>query len=208
MYKIGTSFLAFLITLSTFSQTVDTIISTTIYKSYFSYKTHTPLFVSYILYHGGGDCSRMNMSFSTNGLLQSATEQDYSKSGYDIGHLANAKDFAYDCEKEKVTFYFFNALPQTPRLNRGCWKSLETKLRKESQSDSLQIICGGYLFEKQIGNVSVSTFCFKIIKDLKTKVVRCYVFPNDYSGTYQEIEFKELIKEIPFGDLIKNDVSK
>jgi len=189
-------------TFVSFSQTIDTIITNPIYKSYFSYQTHTPLFVSYILYKGGGSCSRKSMSFTTNGLTQSATAKDYELSGYDIGHLANAKDFAYDCEKEKLTFYYYNALPQTPKLNRGCWKHIETEIRKQSQTDSLLIICGGFQFDKQIGNMLVPSLCFKIIKNLKTNMIKCYVFPNDETNNYSEIELTKLLHEIPFGKSI------
>ena len=188
--------------LFSFSQTVDTIITNIIYKSYFSYQTHTPLFVSYILYKGGGNCSRESMRFTTNGLTQSATGKDYGYSGYDIGHMANAKDFAFDCEKERLTFSFYNALPQTPTLNRGCWKHIESEIRKQSQTDSLLIICGGYQFEKKIGNMLVPSFCFKIIKNLKTNMIKCYMFPNDETDSYTEIALTKLLHKLSFGKTI------
>jgi len=35
----------------------------------------------------------------------------YSKhQKYEIGHIANAEDFAYDCDKERNTFRFYNIL--------------------------------------------------------------------------------------------------
>ena len=37
---------------------VDTVVKTDIYKSYISYTYKNPLYVKYVLYHGGGDCSR------------------------------------------------------------------------------------------------------------------------------------------------------
>jgi len=192
-------------TVFVFAQSIDTKITTPIYTSYFSYKTHTPLFVSYILYHGGGDCSRKKMRFTTNGLKESATEKDYKHSGYDIGHLANAEDFANDCKNEKQTFYFLNALPQTPKLNRGCWKHIETEVRKESQTDSLLIICGGYNFKEKVGEMLIPIICFKVIKNLKTNKVVCYKFPNDNSDTYQEIELNVLLQELPFSKLIEKE---
>jgi endonuclease G, mitochondrial len=202
--KYNLTIFTILLSFQSFSQTSDTIITTPILKSYFSYQTHTPLFVSYVLYHGGGECSRKSMSFKTDGLNHSATSKDYSHSGYDIGHMANAEDFANDCEKEKLTFYFYNALPQRAKLNRGCWEIIETNIREESQKDSLLIICGGYQFEKQIGTILVPSYCFKIIKNLKTKAIHCYLFPNDDSNIFSEIEIAKLLKAIPFGNTIGN----
>jgi len=202
MKRIISSFVFTLIIVVSFSQTIDTIITNSIYKSYFNYKTHNPLFVGYILYKGGGECSRAKMRFTTNGLAQSAKAKDYAHSGYDIGHMANAEDFAGDCEKEKQTFYFYNALPLRPELNRGCWSKIEAKIRKQSQTDSLLIVCGGYQFDKKIGSIAVPSYCFKIVKNTSKRVINCYLFPNDSTNTYQEIELSKLIKQIPFGNKI------
>jgi endonuclease G len=187
----------FVFSFNLFSQRIDKIIKTQIYTSYFSYTTHTPLFVIYELYHGGGNCSRSDMSFQTEAQLYSATKQDYESSGYDIGHMANAEDFAFDCSKEEITFRFYNALPQTPKLNRGTWKTLELKIRKESKQDSILIICGGYNFNKKIGQCSVPDYCYKIIKDLKTKQISYYLFPNDNSDSFKQVSTINLLK-IPY----------
>lgn len=190
------------ITICTEAQTVDTIITTPIYKSYFSYQTHTPLFVCYELYKGGGNCSRANMSFETGGVKNSATKRDYAGSGYDIGHMADAEDFSYDCDKERQTFFFYNALPQTPRLNRGCWKSIETQVRKLSQTDSLRIICGGVRFDTKMGSVMVPAYCYKIIENLNTKQTVCYLFKNDDSDAYTKVEIGVLCKNYIKCDII------
>ena len=190
-----------LISVNLYAQKVDTIIKTPIYTSYFSYQVKEPLFVSYRLYKGGGTSSRVGMVFKTNGLFQSATEADYSHKGYDIGHMANAEDFAFDPNKEIITFRFYNALPQTPKLNRGIWKVLETNIRKQSQTDSLLIICGGYSFNTKIGSIFAPSFCFKIVKNLKTKEINCYLFPNDNSDSEMVIPCLKLIQEIPYNDV-------
>lgn len=173
-----------------FSQSVDTIITTPIYTSYYSYKTHTPLFVVYKLYKGGGVCSRKGMNFESDKVLQTSTYDDYNHSGYDIGHLCNAEDFAFDCDKEKSTFKFYNTIPQRPNLNRGIWSKYESSIRKLSQTDSLLIICGGYNFIGKIGKTMIPTICFKIVRNLNTKDTKYYIFNNDDSKT---------VKELPLG---------
>jgi DNA/RNA endonuclease G (NUC1) len=182
----------------------DTVINNGILISYFSYKTRTPLFVVYNLYHGGGTCDRSTMHFITGNVKNSATDNDYSHSGYDIGHMTPAEDEAYDCNRETLTFFYYNALPQTPNLNRGCWKHRETLVRKYSQTDSLLIICGGFGFNIKISDVSVPDFCFKIIKNLKTGKIESFIYNNTNKAKEENIDIKLLLSNIAFSALIKN----
>ena len=165
-----------------FSQVkVDIIISTDIYKSYYSKFLKEPLYVSYKLYKGGGNCSRGEFHFKNDlNSVETATSKDYKASGFDEGHLANAEDFAYDCKKEEETFRFYNCVPQTPNLNRGIWKHWESLIRNESQNDSLLIVCGSIFSNKIIGNnVYVPDYCWKIVKSLSTKkIIYCMLFTN------------------------------
>jgi endonuclease G len=182
-------------------QEIDTVIRNDIYTSYFSYQLHEPLYVVYKLYQGGGDCSRKAFHFKTGNLEYSARPKDYKSSGYDEGHLADAKDFAYDCEKEEETFRFYNCVPQTKKLNRGIWKHFETEIRKESQDDSLLIICGSIFSSKAIGedNIAVPDYCWKIVFSLTTKeIIRCLIFPNDDSDLYDNISIEELKKKLSY----------
>lgn len=174
-------------------QNVDTIIKNNTYYSYYSYSVKDPLYVVYHLYQGGGICSRKSMHFVSDS--GTATNNDYKKQGYDKGHLADAEDFAYDCEKEISTFSYYNCQPQTPRLNRGIWKVWETKIRNESQNSHLKIICGGiFTGSSFIGNgVYIPTYCWKIvINENNGKIIHCMIFPNDNSDTYQDISLHDL----------------
>ena len=185
------------ITLNLFSQGVDTIINAGFYKSYFSNYYKEPLYVSTIIYKAGGNCDRSKFYFKNdvNGI-KSPTLKDYAGSGYDQGHLANAADWAFDCGKDEKTFRFYNALPQTPNLNRGVWKRWETELRKKSQTDSLLIICGGVFTEndKKIGDgVWVPSTCWKIVIQLKTnKILHVLLFENDSDAKVEEITLEKL----------------
>lgn len=173
----------------------DTIIKQKAYTSYYSYRLHEPLYVVYRLHNGGGECDRKSFNFKTGGLPFSATSNDYKGSGYDKGHLADAEDFAYDCELDESTFRYYNCLPQTPKLNRGIWKQFETVIRKDSQLDSLRIACGGIFGNKKMGpdSIAVPDYCWKIVWSLTTqKVTYCLLFPNDGSDTFQRLSLKEL----------------
>jgi endonuclease G len=188
----------------------DTIISNDAYKSYFSYKFKEPLYVSYKLYKGGGECSRAAFHFKNDTKIVMAKQSDYSHNGYDEGHLANAEDFAGDCTKDELTFRFYNCLPQTANLNRGIWKHWETIIRNESQTDSLFIICGGIFQDgKTMGDdkVAVPNYCFKIVKSLSTKrITHIFLFTNKEEDNICEIKtLNELeeFSEYKFEELLK-----
>jgi len=193
--KKAITLICLLVALRSQAQVVDEIVRNDIYISYFNDELHEPLYVEYKLYQGGGNCKRKGMHFKTGDLQYSAKAKDYKASGYDEGHLADAKDFAYDYEKEEETFRFYNCVPQTKKLNRGIWKYFETKIRKESQSDSLLIICGSIFGNQTMGpdNIAIPEYCWKIVESLTThEIIYCLIFPNDDSDTYSDISIQDL----------------
>ena len=177
-----------------YAQHVDTVISTPIYKSYFDKSYKEPLYVSYTIFNAGGKESRAGMTFKSVKDL-TATAADYSHSGYDEGHLADACDFSNDKVNEESTFRFFNCVPQTPNLNRGIWKHYETLIRNESQTDTLLVICGGYNFTL-IDKLYVPSVCFKVVQNMRTKeITHCTVFTNKMQGNnVQDISLVDLLK--------------
>ncbi|MEI7523188.1 MAG: DNA/RNA non-specific endonuclease [Mariniphaga sp.] len=174
------------------------IVDKGIYKANFSNSYHESNFVSYFLYKGGGDCDRRNLRFTNDEpKLECATDEDYKGSQYDKGHLANAEDFAFDCQKDELTFRYYNCLPQTANLNRGLWKKNETQIRKWSQSDKLYIICGGFFGNKKIGRIAVPSYCWKIVQSVSSKkVLFCGWFSNTSEATLEEITPSELEKRL------------
>ncbi len=174
------------------------IVNTGVYKCNFSNTLHEPRYVSYTLYKGGGSCDRTKFHFKNDkDHLECATDADYAGTSYDKGHLANAEDFAFDCEKDELTFRYYNCLPQTPNLNRGCWKKNETLVRKWSQTQKLYIICGGYFKSKKIGHIAVPEYCWKVVQSVKTKeILFCGWFKNSTKATVEEITVAELAKRL------------
>ena len=189
-------FLILLLLISTqcFSQEkIDTVINEGIYKSYFSYELRQPVFVSYVLYMGGGNCDRKSFKFKKLEGIPSAGNEEYKGSGYDRGHLANAEDFAFDCEKDELTFRYYNCLPQTPNLNRGKWKVWEEHTRDLSREDSLLVICGGVWKGKYQGNLAIPVQCWKVVKSLRTGEVKyVLLFENSASSVVKRITLQEL----------------
>jgi len=181
---------------------VDTIIDCGFYKSYFSNKFFQPLYVSYKLYKGGGDCPRDKFRFKNDTKINMATPSDYEKSGFEMGHLANAEDFANNCILDEKTFRMYNCLPQYPNLNRGSWKKWEGKIRNLSQTDSLLIICGGTFTNRKIkGNskISVPDNCWKIVKSLTTNDILYIIwFTNEKKSNESQISLELLLKNCDY----------
>ncbi|GAB3557993.1 DNA/RNA non-specific endonuclease [Spirosoma fluminis] len=76
----------------------------------------------------------------------SALPADYTRSGYDRGHLAPAGDFKFSRRMMQETFYMSNMSPQVPAFNRGVWKELEDQVRRWALRDNgLYVVTGPVL---------------------------------------------------------------
>jgi endonuclease G, mitochondrial len=111
-----------------------------------------------------------------------AGPRDYARSGYDMGHMAPAADMAWDPKVQMESFIMTNIAPQTPNLNRGAWKHLETHVRAWSlEGRHLTIYMGGIWNRKSsvIGRgVTVPDEFFKIVVDSDTKEHLGFIMPN------------------------------
>ena len=124
----------------------------------------------------------------------SATNTDYSRSGYDRGHLAPAADMAWSNESMKASFYFSNMSPQVPAFNRGIWKRTEELARNWAiKYDTLYIVTGPVLKSglATIGpdRVSVPVYYYKIVFDCKIKNLKAakaiaFLIPNKGSDEH------------------------
>ena len=196
-----------LISISTFSQSVDTVIDKGIYKSYFSKLTKTPLYVTYKLYQSGAIILWDDEFKFKNDIpsLKTAESIDYKGSGYEKVQLADAEDFSSDSSKEEITFRFYNCVPQTPNLNRNHWKKLEGWIREYQfdNTDSVFVICGviSSSKSKKMGkdSVYIPDYCWKVVKSLSTgEVIRCMLFDNITYAHGEEITIEELKSRIPY----------
>ncbi|MFD2148227.1 DNA/RNA non-specific endonuclease [Mucilaginibacter antarcticus] len=183
------------------NQRVDSVINMGNYKSYYSYTLKDPLYVTYTLKQGGGDCERDNFDFKPDSTL-TATSDDYRRSGYDRGHLANAEDFAYSCSLDKQTFSYYNCIPQTRKLNRGVWKVWESRIRELSQSHTLYITAGAIYTNRTLkaGHpVGVPDYCYKVVIDSATHMmVYSLIFPNDNSQQAWPIDTASLSNTVGY----------
>jgi endonuclease G, mitochondrial len=114
-----------------------------------------------------------------------ATNSDYTGSGYDRGHLAPAADMSWSAEAMDESFYFSNISPQTPSFNRGVWKRLEERVRQWAIDDSIVYIVTGPVLKEGLptigeNKVSVPEHFYKVLlvyKPGKTQGIG-FILPN------------------------------
>lgn len=70
-------------------------------------------------------------------------DYQYTKYGFDRGHVCPSADRTSDEEKNSETFYMTNMIPQAPDLNRIVWKDLEAFERSEALSGKEVYIAAG-----------------------------------------------------------------
>ncbi|QJW90382.1 DNA/RNA non-specific endonuclease [Spirosoma taeanense] len=95
-----------------------------------------------------GDAEREGSRFVPDPAVRSgsALPSDYTRSGYDRGHLAPAGDFKFSQQMMQETFFMSNMSPQAPDFNRGVWKELEEQVRQWALRDNgLYVVTGPVL---------------------------------------------------------------
>ncbi|MDP2336602.1 MAG: DNA/RNA non-specific endonuclease [Bacteroidota bacterium] len=132
----------------------------------------------------------------------SAKSSDYTKSGYDRGHLCPAADMGFNPVAMEESFLMSNISPQTPDFNRGVWKELETTVREWAIKEHKLVVATGPVFLDNKGSIGkdkvlVPGYFFKIIYDAtdEPKLI-AFVLPNaksdrpltDFAVTTDEAE--------------------
>ena len=123
---------------------------------------------------------------------ESEGDVDYTRSGYDRGHMAPAADMKWDYDAMHESFYMTNICPQNHSLNGGGWKRLEEKIRDWAERDSALIVVTGPITEpghKTLkSGVAVPQKFFKAILAPYAKPVRGIAFIYRNEGGQKVIE--------------------
>lgn len=99
---------------------------------------------------------------------QRAELSDYRRSGWDRGHMAPNDDMPDDRSQQEA-FELSNISPQSPDLNRGPWKELESDVRRYAARTGVAYVVTGVLFEGQEidtlpgGRVAIPTSFWKAV---------------------------------------------
>lgn len=120
-----------------------------------------------------------------------STKSDYSRSGYDQGHMAPSAIITFSQSANDETFFYTNMTPQLPGFNRaafgrtGVWGQIEDDVRKwiSSSKDELFVIAGTHFDDgySTIGpnEVGIPSFFYKIIYDPSKSEAIAFWMPQD-----------------------------
>lgn len=152
------------------------------YTTYIDENTHLPVKVTYTLKKPLIKIERKGYFKASEGSLPPNL---YKWSGYDKGHLYPA---LYAKTKEQMTnsFNMKNIAPQSPGLNRGEWRQLESYIYDlASNYDSIQVECGyigvkGY-YSSDYGELPIPRYYWKtiVVWNNGNVLTEEYIFPNE-----------------------------
>ncbi|MCU0341483.1 MAG: DNA/RNA non-specific endonuclease [Spirosomaceae bacterium] len=151
----------------------------------------------WVAYKLTGDEARAYLSRDGNKFVPdplvktgSAVTSDYTRSGYDRGHLAPAGDFNISPNDKQDTFYMSNISPQVPDFNRGIWNDLELKFRDWAQRDEELYVVTGPVLKSGLptigrnNEIAVPEMYYKIALCLTDKQPRMigFLMRNEFSN--------------------------
>lgn len=118
--------------------------------------------------------------------------EDYTRSGYDRGHMAPnyAVALCYGVRAQAETFLMSNIIPQRPKLNRTLWKDLEQReIRDYAQpGDSLWVVTGPVFADRPNclrAGVAIPDACYRIlVTETKGRPrMLAFLVPQSIAGT-------------------------
>lgn len=172
----------------------------------FNPENKTPNYVVWILQgeETSGTSSRSNKFWTDNDVEGCPTTKDYTKSGFDRGHMCPAGEQKWSETAMHDSFVMTNICPQKHELNSGAWKTLEEKERLWACRDKALVIAAGPIYDPEshetIGgsSVRVPSAFFKVLLAPFAQPVRAigFVYPNmrcpgnmsNYATTVDEVE--------------------
>jgi endonuclease G len=113
-----------------------------------------------------GDTERSQ--FYSDPEISTPSPKDYTRSGYDRGHLCPSKDRSDTPENNKGAFTMLNIFPQAPDNNRGPWEKAERFERDLALAGrEVYVIAGGAGSQEGFKGIDVPESTWKIIVALE-----------------------------------------
>ena len=112
-----------------------------------------------------GSADRVDSFRSDPRIGRIPSRNQYVNTGFDRGHMTPADD-ASDFEEMEETFWLTNITPQSPKLNRGEWKRLETIIRtmyQKSKTDVYVVTVAEYKSDEKVNGIPVPTGYWKFV---------------------------------------------
>tara|TARA_Y100000768_G_scaffold370540_1_gene336442 strand:+ start:4569 stop:5402 length:834 start_codon:yes stop_codon:yes gene_type:complete len=150
-----------------------------------------------------GQQSRSNDYRRDQRISDAVEASDYRSSGFDRGHMVPAADRRKDKASMSETFLMSNMTPQRPEFNRGIWRVLEQKIRKDFLSlrreDDVFVFTGAHL-EKNLPQlttkISIPEFFYKIIFNASDLKITSYLISNHRYSSSELESFRVSVDEI------------
>jgi endonuclease G, mitochondrial len=125
---------------------------------------------------------------------------DYSKSGFDRGHLSPSADMPTE-RAQYESFSLANMIPQNPKNNRYLWESIESAVRYQTlQRGELYVITGvlfqGTQLQRLNERVLVPTHIYKAFYDPNRNEGGAYFVKNEAEKAYEVLSIAELENRI------------
>jgi endonuclease G len=170
----------------------ETVTQHSAYSLVYNHKHMQAKWVAYHLIYGNTiGAAERSSKFSIDPSIspQTAVTSDYTKTGYDRGHLAPAGDMKFSELAMSESFYMSNVSPQVPGFNRGIWKKLEEQFRTWApRSHPVFVVTGPVLTDPisahigQTCSISVPQRFYKIMLDTANPMrAIAFVLPNNSS---------------------------
>ncbi|MBO4752135.1 MAG: DNA/RNA non-specific endonuclease [Bacteroidales bacterium] len=145
--------------------------------------------------------STFSMDFDVKG--KQASREDYSRSGWDKGHMAPKADMRWSEKSYWESHYFTNICPQDHELNAGDWNTLEKRVRGWAREyGRVYVVCGPIVGNGSLGTiggkkVQVPDEFFKavVVATGKGYVAAGFIFQNN--GTHHKMsEYACMVDEL------------
>lgn len=176
------------------------IIDKKVFTICYDYKMKGAKYVAYNL--DGNKVNSVNIkkrhSFYTEKILKKKYRthtKDYTRTGYDRGHLANDASFDYNEKIVAKTYSMANIIPQAPNVNRKTWIKAEKLERKIAVSLGQVNVINGVVYSKvpkRIGKnkLAVPYAFWKMIYNDNENYKKCFYYKNDLNAIVKSDKLK------------------
>ena len=126
---------------------------------------------------------------------------DYSRNGFDRGHMAPAEDMTWDQAAMDQSFLLSNMAPQDPPFNRGIWARLEGMAREWADQHGRVVVITGPVYDRDddtIGgnHVEVPMAFYKIVYNPSLRRAIGFQIPNKKQTGHHADDFIVKIRDI------------
>lgn len=135
-------------------------------------------------------------------LRYRSKSSDYTKSGFDRGHLASDASFDHNEDIVRKTYSMANVVPQYPKLNRYVWLKAEKYERSiASKFNNVSVLNLVHYGNKPMllgkNKISIPVGFYKILWNNEKRFKKCFYFGNTNSYDLSKDKLKKHLVKCP-----------